>query len=189
MRSRFVFAAGLLLVCGTARAQASTSGSVPAPTSTFATYVAGSRSPHTLVNGGWASAAKDQNEWFAGGTGLTGTTTVVDATWTSSWRWVDRHRAGLFVRAEAKHTSYLPGIADTSWSYSVEERTRHGGWFGFGMKEVQSYDPQFIEDFVGSELDTQDARAFVQYRVHFHAVVQGTYKERFALDVVSLGHP
>jgi hypothetical protein len=142
-----------------------------------------------LISGGWSSASRDQNEWFAGGTGLTGTVTHVDATWTSSWRWVDRHRPGLFVRAETEHTDYLPGIADTTWSYSVEERTRHSGWFGFGMREVQAYDPQFIEDFVAPELDTEDTKAFVQYRVRFHAVVQGTYRERFAMDVVSLGHP
>jgi hypothetical protein len=189
MRSRLVMAAaGLLLVCGTAQAEAGGSAAVPAPTSTYATYVAGVRSPQTLINGGWNSASTDRNEWSGGGTGLTGTTTYVDATWASSWRWVDRHRPGLFVRAEAEHTDYLPGVADTTWSYTVEERTRHSGWYGFGMRQVQAYDPQFIEDLIASELDTEDAKVLVQYRVTFHAVVQGTYRERFALDVVSLGH-
>ena len=188
MRSRLALAVGLLVVCATARAQANPSGDVPTPTSTVVTYVAGNRAPQPLISGGWGSTTNGGNEWQAGGTGLTATTTVVNATWTSPWRWVDRHRPGLFVRAEAEHTSYLPGVAATTWSYTVEERARHGKWFGFEAKQVQAFDPQFVEDSIANEIDKQDARSRVQYRVHFHAVVQGTYKERFDLDVLALGH-
>ena len=183
-------AVAAVLACATAGvAQAHPTPPRPAPTSSFATYVAGAQSPHTLVTGGWSSSTDpDLASFSAGGTGLTATRTVVDATWTSRWLSVNRHRPGLFVRAEAEHWSYLPGLADTVWSYSVEERTPHHTWFGLEIKEVQPYDPQFIEDSIWTELDKEPTTSLVQYRVRFHADVQGSYREKFALDVAALGH-
>jgi len=189
VRARGVIAVSLLFVGLTTQAEAKTAPKVPAPTSSIATYIAGAKSPQPLITGGWGSPDRDSNEWIAGGTGLTGTSTVIDATWTSPWRWADGRHADLFVRAEAEHTSYVPGLADTTWSYTLQERTLHGGWVSERVEEVQPYDPQFIEDSIFTDLDRTDARVRVQYRVLFHAEVQGTYRESFALDVVALGTP
>lgn len=188
MRTRGTLAGSLLVGSLLLEAPALAAAPVPAPTSSSVTYVDGHITPRTLISAGWQSPSNHQNSWSAGGTGLTGTSTVVDATWTSTWQWVDRDRPGLFVRAEAEHTSYLPGVAATTWSYSVAERVRGGRWWQMRHEEVQPYDPQFSEGSIYSELDTEDSTLQVQYRVHLHAVIQGTYRERLALDVVPLGH-
>ena len=152
----------------------------PGPTVRVVTEAAGRPLPSALINGGWDGDSRTFNQLRLGGTTATGTTTMIDAAWTSAWEWTLPRRPALFVDFDVQHESVLPGADPSTWGYTVEMRTAGGRWQPDPVTSTQrqAYDPQFGEEWDLPEIDTLDQRVHVQWRVHFQASVSATYREQ-----------
>jgi hypothetical protein len=164
--------------------------SVPPPSVTSVSYVAGHALPVSLLRGAWQSDSTVSNRLSLSGATVTGARSIADAMWTSSWGWTRPGRPAISLVVDVQHKPVLPGLARSSWRYELDERYVRGGpWIRFTTDIAQPYDPIFIAQWRIYDAIGSRSRIWVQFRVLFHADISSMSFESMTVRPHLLTHP
>lgn len=151
------------------------------PSVTTASYVQTEKLPVALLSGTWQSDSRVANQLTISGPSVTGVRSVADASWTSLWGWAKPGKVSLRVVVDVRHRAVLPGLAPSSWSYSVDMRVKGGGWITSATSIAQSYDPVITPEWIITDMATFRSRTLVQFRVTFHTNFSSTTDESISV--------
>lgn len=172
----------LVVVAGFARP----AGAASEPTLAISTNLAGHVLPVSPMSGSWdvqepGTAAR----LSLSGNGVTGTTTTIDAVWSSSWRDVTPDSPAITVTLSSSQGTTAPGLDPTSWSWTLQSRTVDGDWQPAGGDSGS--DPSFVppngEGRLAVDQTSVSETEQLQWRLVFHMSLNDTSSQDWQLTI------
>ena len=158
--------------------------SAPAPTLRISTSLAGRALPASGISGAWSVARRAATLDLHGYT-VTGSTTSVQAVWTSRWLSTRPRRPVLDVQVDDGHWVLAPGMDASSWQYRLEARTVGGRWRRVpgGVVTTEPAEPLARTGSGAATSVIALRRVEVQLRVTFRAQTRDTAQAGLSLAV------